>query len=78
MFPTFRAAVTTTGAPLSNWRAALMTLVRLAATLRCKIVDLVRPLDEHASATLTRSAANGSLGTLATRPCHAGGRGFDL
>jgi transcriptional regulator with XRE-family HTH domain len=31
---------------------SLTTLVRLAAALRCKVVDLVRPLDEHDAATL--------------------------
>lgn len=31
---------------------SLTTLVRLAAALGCKVVDLVRPLDEHDPATL--------------------------
>jgi transcriptional regulator with XRE-family HTH domain len=31
---------------------SLTTLVRLAAALRCKVCDLVRPLDAHDPATL--------------------------
>jgi hypothetical protein len=32
--------------------SSLTTFVRLAAALRCKVGDLVRPLDEHDPATL--------------------------